>query len=113
VARAGALTDVFHAWWQAVLAVPEPTPPAPDVLDFLVSATGELVPWLAEWPTERLVDLVDWAVPELTSRGSLGEWATARGTFDGELRRWLLDRARPRLTDEDALTDLDMLAEEW
>ena len=111
-----AMTDVFRAWWLATLAIQEAKPPVADVLDFLVSATGELAPWLDLWPDTAmapLTELVERATPALTAGTPLlGDWLAERPAADDALASWLVAHARPRITDEIALGYLDMLAEE-
>ncbi|MEV5376007.1 hypothetical protein AB0L26_08520 [Streptomyces nondiastaticus] len=104
-ALAGALRDVWSAWWQATLhSYPSPVP-IRKTLGLITVATNSLSPWLDQWATTRtpaadahLADLIDDVTfeAEITDlhMGFLGEYHATP-----ELLRWLLRDVRERAAD--------------
>lgn len=107
-----AMLAVCCAWWEATLNSHPSRPDAREVLSFLATTPVPLAQWLEVWSSQppgpadlHAMDLWRWWAPDLFGGELTLGWSS---TIDitAELKRWILEDARPRIARVTADPDL-------
>ncbi|MFI7066142.1 hypothetical protein ACIBL3_34460 [Kribbella sp. NPDC050124] len=94
---------VCEAWWDDTLRSYPRQPRVYEVLSFLVTTPVPLTTWLAAWDAQppgpadlHAQDLCGWWLPDLLSDELTVGWVE-QTDITAEIKRWVLESAKPRL----------------
>ncbi|MEW2397698.1 hypothetical protein [Streptomyces sp. NPDC046862] len=105
--QAAAIEAFFHAWWEDVLATPEPPNAVEDVFETCAAVLGSFTPLLDRWKTAPVADAhllrcVDQWLDDLLAESSPFAWCSRATDSDiRELQSWLAQEAPARLESRD------------